>query len=158
MTDIIIIAIVLVPFALATMLKSNAALTFLALCGSFVAISFAGADLKSLTGQLNFQIDSSTLNLIILALPLFITLLATRKSVSAKNIKGIINAAVAICTGGLLALIALPILTDLLAISLKSSQVWDALQSIQSEVIGLGVLLSLSLVWSTHAKRPTKKH
>jgi hypothetical protein len=69
MADAILAAFVLGPLLLTFLLKSNAALSFLALCAGFVVISFAGSDLQNLTGQLNFSIDSSLVNLFLLILP-----------------------------------------------------------------------------------------
>jgi hypothetical protein len=111
MADAILAGFVLGPLLLTFLFKSNAALSFLALCAGFTVISFAGSDLQSLTGQVNFSINSGTLNLILLILPLTLTLLITRKSFSKKG-GFILHGLIALGAGALLALIGIPLLSE----------------------------------------------
>lgn len=159
MADVILIALVAAPAVIAILLKSNAALSFLSLCAGFAVISFASNDLENLTGQLNFSINSGTLNLAVLALPLLLTLLLTRRSFSG-NPKLILNSVVALCAGGLLALVGIPLLSESVRTNFADSELWKNLQKIQSSVIGVGAFLSLLLIWFNSSKKSkvSKKH
>jgi hypothetical protein len=160
MADVILAAFILVPVILTFFLKSNAAQSFLALCAGFVIISFASTDLKSLTGQLNFSIDSGILNLVILVLPLLLTLLFTHGK--AKNGFGrIMQLIIAVCAGGLLALVGIPLMSGLVNADFAGSELWKNLQNIQAPLVGAGVFLSLVMVWSKALKKSNlkdKKH
>jgi hypothetical protein len=159
MADILLGVLALGPLTITLLLKSNAALSFLSLCAGFVVISFAGTDLENLTGQLNFSINSGTLNLALLALPLLLTLLFTKKSYKDKPAL-IFHAAIALCAGGLLALVGIPLLSESVRANFAGSEPWSQLQHAQGAVIGAGVFLSLATVWLTSGKKHggLKKH
>jgi hypothetical protein len=151
MANVILAAFVLGPLLLTFLLKSNAALSFLALCSGFVVISFASSDLKSLTGQLNFSVDSSILNLVLLILPLVFTLIFT-KGKAKSGFGRIIQLIVALCAGVLLALIGVPLLSGSLSADLFKSSAWEDLQKAQAAIAGVGVFLSLMVVWAKNLK------
>ena len=156
MTDVILAALVFGPLAIAYLLKSNGALAFLTLCTSFVLITFASADIQQLTGRLDFSIDSSVLNLFLLIFPLVLTLLLTRRSVKGQ-FKMILHGLAVLATGGLLALVGIPMLADALSLDFKNSWGWDSLQQIQAWIVGVGVFITLVLIWSGGLTR-AKKH
>jgi hypothetical protein len=160
MADVILAVFVLTPLVLAFLLKSNAASSFLALCAGFTVISFAGVDLKNLTGQLNFSVNSGILNLVLLILPLIFTLLFTKGSVKS-GFGRIIHLGIALCAGGLLALVGVPLLSESVRANFASSKLWEDLQNIQAGIIGAGVFLSLVAVWAKALKKSKlkdKKH
>jgi hypothetical protein len=156
MTDAVIAVIVLVPLAITFLLKSNAALAYLSLCASFVLITFASADIKDLTKNLSFQLNSSTLNLIILVVPIVLTLLLTRKAFVG-SIRLTLHSVVALCAGALLALVSIPLLNLSTRQNFADSWSWINLQKIQTPVIAAGVILSLLLIWASKHPHP-KKH
>ena len=156
MADIILAALIFLPALITYFLKSNAALSFLALCGAFTLITLGSAELKDLTGQLNIQVDASTLNLIVLVVPLLATLLLTRKAFSGQ-LKTVMHLATALCAGGLLALVSVPLLNASARTNFADSWGWANLQKIQVPLIAAGFLLSLILVWFNKA-RHGKKH
>ena len=160
MENAILAGLVFAPLALTLLLKSNAALAFLSVCASFVVISFASADLEDLTGQLQFSIDSSILNLIIIGLPLLLTLLLTRRAYN-KKLGMILHSLTALAAGGLLAFITVPLLTELVNINFSNFDAWSQLQNFQGAIIGAGVFLSLVIIWTSSLKKPhhkDKKH
>jgi len=160
MADVILAAFVLSPPLLVFFLKSNAATSFLALCAGFVVISFAGSDLQNLTGELNFSINSGVLNLTLLLLPLLFTLLFTKGSTK-KGAGLAVHLAIALCAGGLLALVGVPLLSESVRANFADSELWKELQNIQAGVIGTGVFLSLIVVWAKALKKSKlkdKKH
>ena len=156
MADVILAALIFAPAVLTYFLKSNAALSFLALCGAFTLITLGSAELKDLTGQLDIHVDASTLNLIVLMVPLLATLLLTRKAFSGQ-MKTILHLATAFCAGCLLALISVPLLNASARTNFADSWGWANLQKIQVPIIAAGFLLSLLLIWFNKS-RHGKKH
>jgi len=146
MADILLGVMVLGPLAITFLLKSNAALGFLVLCAGFVLSTSVIGDLKHLLSQLNLSTTSSTIGIILLIVPLILTLLLTRGS-AGKGFKFWLQLAAALCAGGLLALSVGPILSSSSQFDVTTSSFWPNLQKIQSEIIGIGALVSLLLIW-----------
>jgi hypothetical protein len=157
MPDVILAVLVFAPLAVTFSLKTNAALGFFSLCASFVVISFTNIDVKDLTKNLSFQLTSSTFDLIILIAPFVLTLLLNRKSFSGQ-LKSILHYATALCSGALLALIAIPLLNESARLNFANSWGWNNLQKIQTAVVIAGAVLSLVLIWFSKTHVPVKKH
>lgn len=156
MTDALIIALILGPAVLTFLLKSNAALGFLALCVGFVLSTSVIGDLRQLLSEMNLSVTNSTLAITLLVLPLVLTLLITRKSNSRGFIRWL-QLLAALLAGGLLALTAAPVINaDWL--NLAKSDIWKNLLKIQSGVIGAGAFLSLVAVWFASSKSHGKRH
>lgn len=152
MAEVLLAILIFGPLALTFLLKSNAALGFLVLCAGFVLSTSVIGDLKHLLSQLNLSTTSSTIGIILLVVPLVLTLLLTRRS-SGRGIKFWLQLAAALAAGGLLALSVGPILGSSSQFDVTTSSFWPNLQKIQSEVIGIGALVSLLLIWSSGLKR-----
>jgi hypothetical protein len=146
MAEILLAVMIFGPLGLTFLLKSNAALGFLVLCAGFVLSTSVIGDLKHLLSQLNLSTTSSTIGIILLTVPLVLTLLATRGS-AGRGIKFWLQLTAALCGGGLLALSVGPILSSSSQFDVTTSSFWTNLQKIQSEVIGIGALISLLLIW-----------
>ncbi len=159
MTDMLLGAMILGPMAVALLLKSNAALSFMALCAGSVVVNYGGADISSAIKQAGLgPYSTSAVELVLLVTPLAITLLLTRKAV-AKRSKYYFQAVAAICAGGLLALSAVPLLTQTMQTSFATSEIWLNLQKVQAAVVTIGALASLLLVWFAGFKHSKfKKH
>lgn len=156
MPDIVLAALVLGPAVITYFLKSNAALGFLALCAGFVLSTSVIGDLKHLLSETNLSVTNDTLAIALLALPLLLTLLLSRKS----HARGIIFYAQLLCAlmaGGLLALSAGPLINSTVSFNILDSSFWTQLEKYQSAIIGAGALISLLLVW-LGASRHSKKH
>ena len=133
--------------------KSNAALAFFSLCASEILILYTVSDATQLLNELSYTApDADILNLAILLLPLLLTLLLTRATVHATG-KMLLNVVPALCAGGLLALLAAPLLSGSVQADFGSSEIWLNLQKIQAWVIGIGALSSLLLIWFGGLKR-----
>ncbi|MBI2589075.1 hypothetical protein HYW35_02650 [Candidatus Saccharibacteria bacterium] len=152
MAEILLAVLVLGPLVITFLLKSNAALGFLVLCVGFVLSTSVIGDLKSLLSQLNLSATSSTLAILLLSLPLILTLLLSRHS-SGKGLRFWLQLVAALCAGGLLALSVGPVLGSSSQFNLTTSSFWTNLQKIQSEIIGIGALISLVLIWFGDLKR-----
>ena len=158
MANAVLTAMLLTPLVLTFLLKSNAALGFLTLCAGFVLSTSVIGDLKQLLSEINLSTAESTLALIILIAPTVLTLLLTRKSTSHKALLGM-QLLASLGIGGLLALLAGPVISESTSLDITASQFWKDLQSAQSGIVGGGALVSLLLLWITHLKHPkVKKH
>jgi hypothetical protein len=158
MANTLLAVLIFAPIALTFLLKSNAALAFLTLCVGFVLSTSVIGDLKQLLSELNLSTTESTLALIILLAPPAITLLLTRKSAGHKLFFWL-QLVAALGVGGLLALVAGPVLSDTAGVDVTASEFWNDLNNIQSGIIGVGGLLSLLLVWMGNFWHPrAKKH
>jgi hypothetical protein len=161
MAEALLLTLILLPAVLSFILKSNAALGFLALCGGFAVITLSGSDIQHLIGQTKItSLTSNDIDLILLTVPLILTLLFTIKAVSGKRMR-FVHVIPALCDGGLLAIVAAPMFSDALNINIRSSEIWKNLQDFQSYVVSIGLLSSLFLIWAsgfTHAKSHRKKH
>jgi len=156
--ELILAALVAGPLILTFLLKSNAALGFLSLCAGSVLVTYANTDIKnSLEQVVADSLSNSAVALGLLIIPLTLTLLLTRKSVTNKSTL-LLHAVPALCAGGLLALSAVPFLNDTVQVDFASSEIWLNLQKVQTLVIGAGAVTSLTLVWLSSLKRHGKKH
>jgi hypothetical protein len=157
MSDVLLAVLILLPAVLTYFLKSNAALSFLALCGGFAVITLSGSDIQHLIGQTKItSLTSNNIDLALLIVPLLFSLFFTFRSVSSKNGR-LFSIVPALCAGGLLAIVAAPMLSSGLQADVTDSKFWHDLQNIQSYVVGVGLLASLLLLWSGGAKH-AKKH
>lgn len=153
MADVILAVLLFAPLVLTLVLKSNAALAYLTLSASFALVTFGNADLKNLSGHLDLRVDSSTLNLILLMTPLLLTLLLARRAFrKLSSVKSILHLATALSTGGLLALVSVPLLNASSRADFANNWGWINLQRIQTAVIAAGFVLSLLLIWFSHTK------
>lgn len=160
MADALLATLVLLPAVLTLILKSNAAVSFLALCGGFAVITLSGSDIEHLIGKTKItSLTSNDVSLILLIVPLLLTLLLTYKGASG-NKQRLLQAIPALCAGSLLAAVAAPMFSDSLNTNLPDSQFWKELQNAQSYIVGAGLLASLLLIWSASFinSKPHKKH
>ena len=158
MTDVILGAIIVTPALITFFLRSDAALSFLALCAGFVLSTSVVGGLKELLNQMDLSVTDTTLALILIITPLALTLLLTRRA-SSKGLKAWLQVVAAVGAGGLLALSIGPLIGSSQQFNLLDSKLWDGLQDYQALVIGVGATVSLFLVWFSHIKVPKgKKH
>ena len=159
MDSALIVVLILLPAALAYFLRSNGALGFLALCGGYTAMTLSGSDIEQLVGKTRVtSLSSSNIDLALLIAPLLLTLLFTHKSASLQPAWKAMHAVCALLAGGMLAIVAGPMLSGILNISYSDSVIWKNLQAGQSYIIGIGLLLSLLLIWLNSPKPFGKKH
>jgi hypothetical protein len=157
MTDVFLVVLVLLPTVLAFLLKSNASLAFLSLCGGFALVTLSGSDIQHLVGKTRItSLTSNNVDLALLVVPLLFSLLLTFRSVSSKN-RRYFQTIPALCAGGLLAIVAGPMFSDALQTNFSDSQLWKGLQDAQTYIVAAGLLSSLLLGWSAGSPRH-KKH
>jgi hypothetical protein len=160
MSEALLAVLIFLPAVLTYLLKSNAAISFLALCGGFSVITLSGSDIQHLFGKTKItSLTSNDVGLILLIAPLLLTLLLTFRAVVSPKLR-LAHLLPALCAGAFLATIAGPMLNDVINSDISNLTLWQDLQNAQSWIIGAGLLSSLLLVWSggfTHAKSH-KKH
>lgn len=161
MSQALLAVLVLLPPMLTFILKSNAAQVFLALCGGFAVITLSGSDIEHLFGKTKItSLTSNDVDLILLLAPLFLTLLFTFRAITAQKLR-FAHLVPALCAGGLLAIVAGPMLSDLVNNDIAQLTTWKDLQKAESWIVGAGLLSSLFLLWTSgfmHAKSHSKKH
>ena len=153
------IVLILLPVAIAYFLRSNGALSFLALCGGYTAMTLSGSDIEQLVGKTKVtSLTSSNIDLALLVTPLLLTLLFTHKSASVQPVWRVLHAVCALLAGAMLTIVAGPMLGGILNISYSDSAIWKNLQSAQSYIVGIGLLVSLVIIWLNSPKPLGKKH
>lgn len=158
MADALLGIIILAPLALTILLRSNAALAYLAACAGYVLVTFASSDALNLGDDYGLKdLDGNILNLGLLFVPPLVTLALTRKA-SAKRSRMGLQFAIALTLGGLLAITAKSTLNQLIYAQFYSSEAWDKLQNFEATIVGVGAALSLVVIWFENLGRPRKKH
>lgn len=161
MSEALLAVLVFLPAVLVYLLKSNAAMAFLALCGGFSVITLSGSDIEHLFGKTKItSLTSNDIDLILLLAPLLLTLLFTFRAVPSVRAR-IIHLLPALGAGALLAIVAGPMLSSITSSDVSRLTAWKDLQDAQSWIVGAGLLISLLLIWTggfTHAKSHSKKH
>lgn len=161
MSQALLAVLILLPVVLTYLLKSNAAQGFLALCGGFAVITLSGSDIEHLFGKTKItSLTSNDVDLILLLAPLLLTLLFTFRAVTAQKLR-FAQLLPALCAGGLLAVVAGPMLSDVVNGDISKLATWKDLQTAESWIVGAGLLTSLLLLWSSgfvNAKSHGKKH
>jgi hypothetical protein len=159
MSQALLAVLVLLTAALTYLLKSNAALSFLALCGGFSVITLSSSDIEHLFGKTRItSLTSNDIALILLLAPLILTLLLTFRAVVSSKLR-FAHLIPALCAGALLAVVAGPMLSDVVNSDVSKLAVWKDLQNAQSWIVSAGLLSSLLLIWAggfTHAKSHKK--
>ena len=158
---VILAAVVLLPLLAALVLRSNGAVAFLSVClGSVLAglVSTDVIDFVSGFTPLNADIAANWVHVALVALPLIISLFATRKSVGAS--KQLFNFIPALAAGLLLALFTVPVLPAGVKDMVTSNNFWDSLLNLETAVLLVGALATYVLFLSLHARRSEddKKH
>jgi hypothetical protein len=155
MADILLAVLLFGPLVITYLLKSNAALGFLALCAGVILSDFLSSDVQSMLQHFGYWLDISRTGLVLIILPPVLTLLLARHNLG-KPPKSLFQLLAAICLGGLLAIEAMPMLNSI-NYNYASSALWSDIVKYQSYFAGIGVLTSLLLVW-LGGFRSHKKH
>lgn len=149
MSQALLVVLVFLPAVLTYLFRSNAALSFLALCGGYSVITLSGSDIQHLFGQTKItSLTSNNIDLILLLAPLILTLMFTFRSVLSPKLR-LAQIIPALCAGALLASVAGPMLSDLAAQDISSLSAWKSLKNAQSWAVGAGLISSLFLIWTS---------
>ena len=157
MPEALLAGLIVAPALITYLLKSNAALAYLALCVGFVLSTSVIGDLKHLLSETNLSVTSDTLAIVLISLPFVLTLLLTRKA-HTKGLMLWLNVLIALLGGALLALSIAPLVNSQTSFNVLHSNFWDQLSKYQAALIGAGAFLSLFTVWLGGHHHKSKKH
>ncbi len=153
--------LVVIPIAIAILLRVNAAILFMSLCVGEVLVQFMSSDSTSLVTTFSSshhdQIANSTVKLALLLLPPVLTALFMFHSVHGR-VKATLNIVPAIGVGLLTALLVQPLLSATYQKTLERSSLWHQFSRAQALVVGVSALLSLLFLWLQRHGSHERKH
>jgi len=160
MMPLIVIGLLIgLPAVLSVLLKTNAAVVYLALCTGSLLATFVGKDAVDLFNSFfpsSGSAATSTIELIMLFLPAVLTIVFLRGSVSGS--KALFNILPAAATGLLAVLLAVRLLPPGTRYGITGTSSWSTLEQFQSVIVGTGVTVSLLVLWTGHKRSGHKKH
>ncbi len=161
MSPIVILGLLVgLPLLLAFILRVNAGILFLALCTGSVLSQFVSGDTIKIYDSFfpkSGDITASVIQLVLLLLPAFLTILFMRYSM--KGTKGLINLLPAAASGLLTALLVVPLLPPGVRYNVLGSDAWSIIEQFQSVIIGAGAFVSLVVLWGSKPRNDKKgKH
>ncbi len=158
MTEVILVALLLLPAASVYFFKSNGPQFFFTVCAGFVLVSLASSDIGNLLHRSNISsISSDSTNLILVFIPALLTLLFARKQ-SHGQLHFALGAVAALSGGALMVLITAPFFGSALPNNLYDSPVWTNLQRTQAWLITAGALASFLSLWLKGSLKLSKHH
>lgn len=158
--NIELIAVLVIPIAVLTVLRINAAMVFLSLCLGYVLVQFVANDTDSL---INFiapdqgSLSASSLRLGMLLTPVILTAVITVFSVRGR-IRAFCNVLPAIGVAVLGLLLAVPLFTPGLHYAIQSQSLWPEITRAQPLVIGASALVSLLFLWTQRRQGEQTDH
>jgi hypothetical protein len=155
-SDIVIAALV-APLLILTLLRINGVMVFLGLCLGAVMLQYVGPDAQSvlhfLLPHATGTVSTSTMNLVLLLGPAAATAVFMVFSVKGK-IRMFINILPSAGASFLGVLLAVPVLAPGLRYAIEGQSLWQNLLRAQDLIIGVSTLMSLIYLW---AQRPHHK-
>jgi hypothetical protein len=157
--------LVLIPVAVAMLLRVNGAVLFMSLCVGEVLVQYVANDTGSFVTTFaghGSGINSSTIRLALLLAPPILTSIFMFHSVRG-GIKLIFNIFPAIGVGLLTALLVKPLLSQSFQHTLERSSLWHQFSQAQTLVVSISALFSLLFLWlqrhgSGERSHTSKKH
>lgn len=139
-------------------IRTNAAVSFLAICAGSVLVSSSGENAGLIASSLTSGagMASDVTKIVLLLLPMIVCSFLLKGQI-AKNLF-FINLLPAICAGLLTVLFCVPLLPDSVAKTVVDAENWKMLVQYQEFVIGAGLLLSVFLISITSKNRNHEKH
>jgi hypothetical protein len=151
MSNIELIVALLIPVAVLTLLRINAAMVFLSLCLGYVLVQFVANDADSLISFVapnSASVSASTLRLAMLFTPAVVTALIMLFSVKGK-MRTICNFFPAVGTSILALLLAVPLCTPGLRYTIEFHTYWKEISKAQAMLVGMSAFVSLLFLWAT---------
>ena len=160
MAPAFLIGILAVPVVLMTVLRINAPLVFLSACLGTVLVRFVGPDaldLVHLFSPKSGNITESTLQLVLLLVPVVLTMLFMIRSVKPNRV--VLNILPAAGASFLLLVLIEPLLSPGLIGTITASPLWVQIEKVQDLVVGVSALICLFFLWAQRPKHESdKKH
>lgn len=143
----------LIPPMATLVLRSNGVLVFLSVCLGSVLSTFVADDVGTVISGASKSGALATMQwsqLGLLVIPVALTIILARKKL--KGVKLILGVIAAAAGGGLLALLALPLLSRSIQDSVRAAEVWRQLDNSQSAIIIAGALVTVLFLFMTRTK------
>ncbi len=148
--NIELIAAIVVPIAVLTVLRINAAMVFLSLCLGYVLVQFVANDTDSLISFIApnaGSVSASTLRLGMLLTPVVLTAILMVFSIHGR-IRAVLNVLPAVGSALLGLLLAVPLLTPGLRYAIQSQSLWQQINKPQALIVGASAFVSLLFLWT----------
>lgn len=147
-----VIAVVLV------FIRTNSAISFLALCAGNVLVNSSGDNMGLIASSLTSGagIASNIAKIALLFLPMVVSSFLLRGQISKSLF--FLNLLPAICAGLLAVLFCVPLLPADIAKNVTDTETWKLIVQYQEFVIGIGLLLSVVLISATSKHHKSEKH
>jgi hypothetical protein len=142
-------SLVLIPAAVAVLLRINAAVLFMSLCVGEVLVQYVASSagtFQATVGGHSGSVSQSTLRLALLLAPPILTAIFMFHSVHG-SAKLILNIFPAIGVGLLTALLVKPLLSASFQHTLEQSSLWHQFSKAQAVVVSVSALFSLLFLW-----------
>jgi hypothetical protein len=151
---VILLAIVLVPVLIITVLRANGAIAFMSLCVGSVLATYTSTDAATIVSSFSAGVSEATTKWVQLALlvaPFLLAMLFTRGSVHGS--KQFMNFLPALASGMLFALLAIPLFSATWQHQLEAQAFWHQLDSLQTAIVLAGAAFSLLFILMSHRTR-----
>ena len=155
--DYALVAVAAVVVLIIMFLRTNAAISYFALCAGTVLVASSGDNAgliaSSLTSGFNYSADIAKIALLLL--PLIVLAVILRGQVHKTLLP--LSFIPAVCTALLGILFVYPFLSKGLAGSISATETWDLLNQYRELIVGVGVVSSVVMITLTN-KTPKDKH
>jgi hypothetical protein len=158
-SELLLLAVILVPAIILFYFRINAAIVFLSLCLGNVLTQFVSPDahqfLTLFSAKLpkNLGSGNNLIKILLLVLPPLLTAIFMLRTVKGNN--KYINILPALGVGILIALLLIPLLSVNFSNTIIGSKYWLTLKNNQAALVGLSSLASLVTLW---LERPKTSH
>ena len=144
------------PIALSLLLRSNAAVAFLALCTGSVMVKYISDSAVLAVSTVSSSNSDAIANIALILLPVVLSLLILRHTISPSNMLAIILPAIFL--GFATPLLVVPFLPGGIQHDIVTNSAWSQLERYQEIVIGGGTLAALLSLWMTRKVPRHGKH
>lgn len=158
--NIEIIAALVIPIAVLTVLRINAAMVFLSLCLGYVLVQFVANDTDSLISFIapnEASISATSLKLGMLLTPVILTCIIMIFSVHGK-MRVTLNALPAAGVSVLGLLLAVPLFTPGLRFAIQELNLWQQINQAQALIVGVSAFISLLFLWTARRSGEKLEH
>ena len=151
--DVLLAIIAVLPLVLLLVLRSNAAIVFLAVCSGVLLQQQFGPDAHLILDAVlprSSSVYGQVLDICLVALAPLIAMIMLRNK--AKGLKYLLGIIPGVCTGLLMVLAIVPFVSSITQDNMKATEFWRNLYEFRGAVVLLGVVSSLLII------TPGKKH
>jgi len=161
MNPLILMALItLIPIVLMIVLKTRAALVFMALCAGSVLATFASKATLDLVQSFysNYSFTAESVVLVtLLVLPALLTTIFLRRTVTGSTF--MLNLVPTILTGIMTLLLVVPLLPPGVRYTIFRTEIWGQIVQYQGVIVGVAVFISCLQLWTgSKGLKHKKKH